>query len=427
MQVTRVLAGSVALVAAFAEIAVAQSADRARPYDSRQRAAEAPAVDLWLDRLDFDFGDPIRPFFASEPGAYVTVVRVTTDGEIRVLYPRRPLEQRALPTGSLANERVPYAEDRDFRLYESSGTGFVFAIASYDRFDFRSYTSGSQWSVARLASSRYGDPFRIVDQFISRTLSTRSQFSIDYMSYEVSGNSRGRTRYANNYRFYTHDDYYQSCLSSFALRYDYYYCDGYDGFRDGYYGRSAYYGGHFGRGYGPVVGSRPQNPVRPANPKPRMGLRPRPLTPDPIAPDPRFPDAPLPSPAVGRFGDNGRGEDALMRSAARREQEMRRERPSIRDIPRDGGQPSARAGSPRMMDREPRIEPREQPRYEPPVQTRAEPRYDPPMQTRAEPRVERVETRSEPRVETQSEPRAGSRPPPARAAPQRIDPPGERQ
>ncbi|MEO5579280.1 MAG: hypothetical protein ABIR58_01365, partial [Gemmatimonadaceae bacterium] len=236
MRVTRVIAGSAALVAALADFAGAQSVDRARPYDYQQQSADAPAIDLWLDRLDFDFADPIRPYFASEPGAFVTIVRVTTDGEMRVLYPRRPSEQRSLPTGSLANDRVPYGDDRSFRLYESSGTGFIFAIASYDRFDFRYYTSGTQWSVARLAISRYGDPFAIVDQFISRTLSARSAFSLDYMSYEVRGRSYGRSRYASNYRFYTTNDYYERCLSSFSLRSSYY-CDSYSGYYDGYYGR----------------------------------------------------------------------------------------------------------------------------------------------------------------------------------------------
>lgn len=415
MRVTRVIAASAALVAALADFATAQSVDRARPYDYQQQSADAPAVDLWLDRLDFDFGERIRPFFASEPGAYVTVVRVTTDGEIRVLYPRRPSEHRSLPTGSLANDQIPNTDDRAFRLYESSGTGFVFAIASYNRFDFWYYKTGSQWSVARLASSRYGDPFAIVDRFISRTLGTRAKFSLDYMSYQVTGNSYGRSGYASNYRDYTGQDYYERCLSSFSLRSSYY-CNRYNGYYNGYYD------GYYGRIYGPLVIGRPQSPSSPSTPTPRAGLRPRPLTPDPVVPN-----APLASPAEGRFvDDDARREDAVMRAAARHEQDLRRERPSIRSMPRGEDQPVPGSVATPRIDREPRIEPRAPPRYEPPVQTRAEPRVESRPEPRAEPRVEH---RSEPRVERRPEPATRSEPPvpPPGERPERADPPREEQ
>jgi len=412
MRVTRVIAGSTALLAGLATFAGAQSFDRARPYDQQVQTSEAPAVDLWLDQLDFSFGERIRPFFASEANAYVTIVRVTTDGELRILYPRRPSDQRSLPNGTLANDQVPSGDDRGFRLYESSGTGFVFAIASYQRFDFRYFTSGSQWSIARLASSRYGDPFAIVDQFITRTLGTRAEFSLDYMSYQVAGRSYARSRYASNFRSYTLYDYYERCLSSFSLRSSYY-CNQDDGYYDSY-------AGYYGRYRGPIVISRPTTPRNPAA-TPRAGMRPRPLTPDPMVPA-----SPLPSAAEGRLGtSDDRREDAAMRAAARREHDMRRERPSIRTAPRDENYPAPRVDAPRVdgprvIDREPRIEPRAQPRFEPPVQSNAEPRVESRPEPRAEPQVER---RSEPRVESQPAPAPAPAPQVERPPPPLADAP----
>jgi hypothetical protein len=48
---------------------------------------DAPQVDVWLDEYSYRYGDIIRPKVATENGAFVTIVRVTSDGELRVLYP----------------------------------------------------------------------------------------------------------------------------------------------------------------------------------------------------------------------------------------------------------------------------------------------------------------------------------------------------
>jgi hypothetical protein len=90
------------ILAAFAVMSVgsvvhAQSNPRvyAPQFDSRdQQSNDAPAVQVWLDEKSYRYGDIIRPYVASEAGAYVTVIRVSTDGELRVLYPQYPSAQR---------------------------------------------------------------------------------------------------------------------------------------------------------------------------------------------------------------------------------------------------------------------------------------------------------------------------------------------
>ncbi|HEX2723661.1 MAG TPA: hypothetical protein VHM24_12160, partial [Gemmatimonadaceae bacterium] len=154
--------------------AVNASAQTARPrvFTPGDMAPEAPSVDVWLDQGSYGYGQPIRPSFASDPGAYVTIVRVTTDGEMRVMYPRRPDLQERYSPGRTVDTRISYAGSPTFNVYESRGTGFVFAIASYDAFDYSYFRIGSEWRTARLASSgRYGDPFEIIRMFIEQTLS----------------------------------------------------------------------------------------------------------------------------------------------------------------------------------------------------------------------------------------------------------------
>ena len=409
-------AASVALLAVFADTATAQRVDGARPYEYQQQSENAPAIDLWLDRLDFVFGDRIRPYFASEPRAYVTIVRVTTDGELRVLYPRRPSEQWPLSTGRLANDVVPYRNDPAFNIYESSGMGFVFAIASYDRFDYRYFASGSEWSVARLASSRYGDSFEIVDRFISRTLPSRSEFSLDYMAYRVTGDGHGRSRYASRYRDYDLYNYYGSCLSVFGRRSSYY-CQT---FNDGYYGEryGERYGGYYGSGYyrDGYLRGRPGSPLAPSTPSSsaKAGLRPRPLVHDPIVAT----AAPVGAPLERNSAERPASDDA--RTAAKREHSGRLDWPAAPRSPRNADRSAAGSGSPRLIEREPRSEPVQLPRYEAPPPPRAEPRAE----FRAEPRIEH---RPEPRPEARIEPRPVERRTAEPAPPPRIDPPSRDQ
>jgi hypothetical protein len=217
---TGLLTASGLLLAAMASALPAQTASP-RVFSPRE-SDNAPQIDLWLDQVSYDVGDRIAPHFESEPGAYVTIVRVTSDGEVRVLYPQRPRDQRQYDKAQLVNDRVPYSSlDRRFEVYESEGMGFVFAIASFSKFNYGYFTSGNEWSLNRLASIRYGDPFEIVRRFADRTLGDQSDFAMDYVSYQVY-NEGQRSRYATRYAYNTYDDYYNSCLSAFGYGYTLY-------------------------------------------------------------------------------------------------------------------------------------------------------------------------------------------------------------
>ena len=51
-----------------------------------RRDFRAPDIAVWIDRFSYSSGQRIRPFFQSDDGAFVTIVRVSTTGHGPSLY-----------------------------------------------------------------------------------------------------------------------------------------------------------------------------------------------------------------------------------------------------------------------------------------------------------------------------------------------------
>ena len=328
----------------------------------------APPVDLWLDQVSYDRGARMRPYFTTEPGAYVIVVRVTSDGELRVMYPTRPTEQRPYVLGQFANDRLPFSGDAALDLHESTGTGFVFAIASYRRFDFSQFSLGSRWNSAKLAQfGRYGNPFQIVNAFVDRMLPGNDEFSLDYEVYEVYSGGRRSAYGAGIYGstgYWALSDYHDACLSAF-------------GYRRSYYCRS-YRGGY----YGPIIVA---NPGRPRVPQGKLMRGPRPVVPDPLLPSPPM----NPPPAEGRQAQSNAA-DRAARDYYQRKVRSRTDDPRAWSAPqpvnRDGPRSEPRA--PVIYRTIPQNEPRSEPRPQVQQPARSEPRSPARVEVRSEPRPE---------------------------------------
>jgi hypothetical protein len=243
----------------------AQSIDRARPREY-QPAERAPEVSVWIDRYSYRPGQRLRAFFQSDPGAYVTIIRVTTTGDVKVLYPRTPDVQQPYRYDRLVDDEIPFSTDLGFYINEPEGVGFVFAIATYQPFDYRSVASRGRWSTFQLTGNRYSDPRQVVAGFIDRTLPRSVEYSTDYIQYQVAGTLYRPRRYG--YDFVDYDDVYLTCL-----RY-------YRGYPDYYCRQFATYG------QGPfipiVIGrGRPSTPT-PTTPGSRKPALPKKLVPDPM-------------------------------------------------------------------------------------------------------------------------------------------------
>ena len=402
MRVALFLTASAAMIAAAPSATLAQ-VDVSRERTGRLESDFAPPVDLWLDQISYDRGAHMRPYFTTEPGAYVVVVRVSSDGELRVMYPERPTEQRPFVIGQFSEDRLPYRGDPSFRLYESSGTGFVFAIASYQRFDFSYFAQGRTWSTARLASyGRYGDPFQVVRGFVERVLPESAEYSLDYEVYEVY--ARGNSSvYANNvystgiygsrYGYRSLSDYHDACLTAFGFRY------------------TSHCRSFTGRYYGPIIVGTPRGNPRgtPRNPtKGERMKRPRPVSPDPLVP--------LESPSTeGRQPVRSTSERIARERYERMKRQSETRNPASGPILLSPG-----------VDRGQRSDTRERaPVIYRGTTTRSEPRSEPRPQPRSEPRAaegrqpERVTPRTPARVEVRNEPVARPARPVERARPQR--------
>jgi hypothetical protein len=385
------VAASAVIVTAIASSLPAQQASP-RYYDVRE-ADNAPQIDLWLDQVTYRYGDRITPYFDTEPGAYVTVIRVTSDGQLTVLYPRRPKDQEPYQRSQLVNNRVPFSTyDGRFNVNESDGIGFVFAVASYHKFNFSYFTQAGAWNWGRLAyEGGIGDPFEIVRRFVDRTLGDNADFAMDYVSYRAVDYGT-RSRYSTRYAYNDYNDYYDSCLSAFGFRYTSYCRNAYPGY------------------YGPIIVSQPGNPTpnTPSSSRNLAGKRIKPVTGDPVVGG--APDGPQPQ-TEGRLPTYDPAEasaEAAQRARLRRDATPRDRTPSQVEVPVYRSMPVA---PPQRAEPAPRAEPTPRQFERQPV-IRAEPRVE---QQRAEPRIEQ---RAEPspmpvapaRVEVRNEPQPAPMP-----------------
>jgi hypothetical protein len=391
----------------------AQREDRARPTGSSRTYGRAPDVEVWIHSYVFISGDRIRPYFESEPGAYITILRVTTTGDVRVLYPRRPTVQQAY-RDRLPNDEVPYSTRPEFYLNEPEGVGFVFALASFEPFDYTAFNRGGQWSMLQLAgSTRYADPYRAVSYFAARTLSLRTEYSTDYIQYEVISGGRYQ-RYGYGYAYGSgygqHDAWYNQqysrCLDYYGLQ------------------TIAYCRSYAGSGIGnfPYIVARPPQ-QSPAPSTPAGGRRMKFPPPDTVIGDP----------AVVGEAPTSTG------SSPSRYYDLR-ERSSLPASERSSSPVRKGSSSPRVIENgdDSRIERRQKPepiRSEPAPYVIAQPqrepapaqRYEPAPMRRQEPApVQRSEPQPAPRVETprveqRQEPRAERAPPREHPTPH-VDP-----
>lgn len=366
------IARAFTLMTLVASVAQAQSSPRvySPQFDNDRSSDDVPNVQVWLDEATYGYGDLIRPYVQADPEAYLTVVRVSSDGQLHVLYPRLPGQQVRYQPSHFANDRLPVSTASQFLVRESRGVGFVFAVASNYKFNYRYYTNGNNWSANRLASAgRFGSPFQIVRSFVEEITEGSDSYSMDYVMYEVNGDQY-RSRYASRFRGYGYNDYYDMCLGAFGNWYSNY-CRGYSGY-----------------GYPYIVVSTPNSP----NPTPGgRSRRVKPLVHDPVIPHPRERPAegvqPRPDPqeqaAINR-------RERMLRDGGRRT-EPQVYRPA-----------EPRASEPRMQPRfeQPRPGPRSEPRVAPPPQRepmraapviRSEPRMERPRMEAPAPRIERSE------------------------------------
>ncbi|HET7789552.1 MAG TPA: DUF4384 domain-containing protein [Gemmatimonadales bacterium] len=220
------------LVSLTPKPAIRPVADLARPH-----------VELWTSGGDnpYDRGDQVRVYFRPDQDAYLTVLRVDTDGRIRVLFPREPWEDNFARGGKEYEVLGP--DDREaFSVDDDPGVGYVFAVASADPFFYDPIKAGDHWDYASMSDGRVtGDPYVALTDLAQRIApSGDDAWDYDLVPYYVQRQydyPRFLCYDCHAYQSWTvWDPYNYSCVRFRVVVYNdpYYYPYRYDG--GGYYG-----------------------------------------------------------------------------------------------------------------------------------------------------------------------------------------------
>ena len=372
-----------------------------------------PRVEVWTDRGDSPYtsGQGVRTHFRADRDAFVTILRVDTDGRVRVLFPREPWEDNFARGGR--DYEVQGGDDRHaFYIDDYPGVGYLFAVASADPFVYDGIQSRDHWDYRLIADGRVrGDPYVALTDLAQRIVPDGySDWDYDITPYYVQQHydyPRFLCYDCHSYVSYPYwSPYDYTCVRFRIVVFD-----------DPYYYPYRYYGDTrvvFTRPYRPEprfifkdrqasdafitrVRERPVNDDRRRD----VGVRGRDLGGTGIIPPPNI------QPPRRRPGSEDQGDD---RGRGRRpDQPDQRDRPGQRDHRDRPDQPDHR-DEPGRLDRparppaqpERRAAPEERRRADPPP-PRAEPRREAPP-PRGEPRREAPPPRSEPRAEPKREP-----------------------
>lgn len=149
------------------------------------RSTESQRVSIWTDHDESPYrrGDHARVYFQAQTDGYITVLRVDTDGRIRVLFPREPWEDNFARGGR--SFEVLDRNDNAFSVDDYPGVGYIFAISAPDQFQYDEFVRGDHWDYRLIADGRVrGDPYVSLTDFASR-IAGPGEYDYDIAPYYV--------------------------------------------------------------------------------------------------------------------------------------------------------------------------------------------------------------------------------------------------
>lgn len=149
------------------------------------RSTEQQRISLWTNREEEPYrrGEQARVYFKAETDGYITVLRVDTDGRIRVLFPKEPWEDNFARGGRTFE--VLDRNDRAFSIDDYPGVGYLFAVSSPDPFLYDEFIRGDHWDYRLIADGRVrGDPYVTLTEFASR-IAGPGEYDYDIVPYYV--------------------------------------------------------------------------------------------------------------------------------------------------------------------------------------------------------------------------------------------------
>jgi hypothetical protein len=134
--------------------------------------------------------DRVPVALRSDRDGYATILRVDTDGRVRVLFPGEPQEDNFVRGGQELLVPNPYGYDvaHTFAVDDYPGLGYVFAVVSRGAFDYRPYVRNGQWDYRRFGIDGRitGDPYVAISEIVEYMLPPGSGgYGFDAASYFV--------------------------------------------------------------------------------------------------------------------------------------------------------------------------------------------------------------------------------------------------
>ena len=220
-----------------------------RPRQDAPGGQQAAAgISVWADREQpYRRGDEARISFRSQASGHVTIMRVDTDGRIRVLFPREPW-QRTFVRGGQILDVADRRERSSFRIDDAPGIGYLLAVTSPLPFEYGEVTRGDYWDFRVIEEGRIrGDPYVALTN-LARRITPHGNFGYDIAPYYVGRRYEYPRFVCNECHSYARpeqwDPYAQSCVRYRVVIYD----------------DPAYYPYRYNRGRNVV----PVRPLRPA-------------------------------------------------------------------------------------------------------------------------------------------------------------------
>ncbi len=143
-------------------------------------------ISVWTDRESpYRRGERARIFVTAFDPAYVTVLRVDTDGRVRVIFPHDPWRAAHLRPGRTVELSVSRG-GRGFVVDDDPGLGYLFAIASSKAFDYSEMTRGNYWDYRLINDGRVeGDPYVALTRLADR-ITPGGAYDFDIAPYSVN-------------------------------------------------------------------------------------------------------------------------------------------------------------------------------------------------------------------------------------------------
>lgn len=152
---------------------------------ARHVETDRAKVSIWMDRQNpYHRGDDAQVFIKADQDAYVTVLRIDTDGRVRILFPIDPGDDN-FARGGQAFEVLGRAHSGAFSVDDAPGQGYVFAISSTDPFTYDGYVTGDHWDYRTIADGRVReDPYVAVTDLAAQ-IAPEGSWDYDMVGYDV--------------------------------------------------------------------------------------------------------------------------------------------------------------------------------------------------------------------------------------------------